>query len=482
MGDKAAARRLAASLGVPVLPGYDEPDQSDAALQSAADRIGYPVLVKPAAGGGGKGMRIVRDAGGPSSTRSQGADARPSRPSVTIGSSSSASSRAVATSRSRSSSMPRGTASTSGSGTARSSVATRRSSRRRPSPGVDEALRARLGEAALTLARAVGYVSAGTCEFLVDDRGRPAFLEMNTRLQVEHPVTELVTGRDLVADQLRIAAGEPLGFVQSDVASPPVTRSRSACTPRTPRPASCRRPGASRRSAGRPATASASMPGSTLGTGVGGRFDPMLAKIIAWGPTRDAGARPADDGPRRDARPRAGHEPAVPPLAGSPAAWSATERHGPTRSIGSGRRTTGPRDAAIPDEAWVGGGRGPGRTGTPTRGRPVGRRLAAQRRSARSAPLGRRRRDGRSGSTADRRADRRPSASVTSSTSTWPAGASAHPVAAAAGRRPDRARPARPSGGAVESPRPDARAGPGRPRRGRRHRRPRATRSSPSRR
>src|SRR4029079_16081975 len=86
-----------------------------------------------------------------------------------------------------------------------------------PTPVVDAALRARLGAAALTLARAVGYVSAGTCEFLVDDRGEPAFLEMNTRLQVEHPVTELVTGRDLVADQLRIAAGDHLGLVQDDV-------------------------------------------------------------------------------------------------------------------------------------------------------------------------------------------------------------------------------------------------------------------------
>jgi acetyl-CoA/propionyl-CoA carboxylase biotin carboxyl carrier protein len=156
-----------------------------------------------------------------------------------------------------------------------------------PSPAVDAVLRARLGESALTLARAVGYVSAGTCEFIVDDRGVAAFLEMNTRLQVEHPVTELVTGRDLVADQLRIAAGEPLGFETGDV----VTRghavevrlyaedSEDGFLPATGRVEALRWP------AGEGVRVDA---GIEIGDEIGGRFDPMLAKIVAWGPDRAA--------------------------------------------------------------------------------------------------------------------------------------------------------------------------------------------------
>ena len=187
-----------------------------------------------------------------------------------------------------------------------------------PSPGIDDGLRARLGEAALTLARAVGYVSAGTCEFLVDDRGTPAFLEMNTRLQVEHPVTELVTGRDLVADQLRIAAGEPLGFAQDDVTATGhaievrlyAEDAEAGFLPQTGRVERLRWP------TGDGIRVDA---GIELGTEVGGRFDPMLAKVIAWGRTRDEALDRLTGRARRDRRPGARHEPAVPPLARPPA-------------------------------------------------------------------------------------------------------------------------------------------------------------------
>ena len=250
MGDKAAARRLAASLGVPVVPGYDDADQSDEALSAAALRIGLPVLVKPAAGGGGKGMRIVRV-----TDRLGDALAAARREATT----------AFGDDRlilERFLEGPRHVEiqvlfDAHGNGVhlgERDCSIQRRHQKvleETPSPAVDPALRERLGEAALALAGAVGYVGAGTCEFLVDDRGEPVFLEMNTRLQVEHPVTELVTGRDLVEDQLRIAAGEPLGFGQADV-----TAAGHAIEVRLyaedAEVGSCRRPGGSRSCAGRP--------------------------------------------------------------------------------------------------------------------------------------------------------------------------------------------------------------------------------------
>jgi acetyl-CoA/propionyl-CoA carboxylase biotin carboxyl carrier protein len=295
MGDKAAARRLAASLGVPILPGYDEADQSDAALVAAADRIGFPVLVKPAAGGGGKGMRTVRE---------------PDRLIESLGAARREAAAAFGDDRlilERLVVGPRHVEiqvlfDSRGQGVSlgeRDCSIQRRHQKvleEAPSPAVDPALRRRLGEAALTLAGAVGYVGAGTCEFLLDAKGQPSFLEMNTRLQVEHPVTELVTGRDLVADQLAIAAGERLERLDPRIGdgSPKTADAVKASghavevrlyaedaengfLPETGRIEALRWP------TGEGIRVDA---GIELGDEIGGQFDPMLAKIIAWGPDR----------------------------------------------------------------------------------------------------------------------------------------------------------------------------------------------------
>jgi acetyl-CoA/propionyl-CoA carboxylase biotin carboxyl carrier protein len=284
MGDKAAARRLAASLGIPVLAGYDDADQTDEALTEAAARIGFPVLVKPSAGGGGKGMRIVREP-----DRLHDALAAARREAIAaFGDDRLILERLVEGGRHIEIQV---LFDAFGSGIhlgERDCSIQRRHQKvleEAPSPVVDPALRARLGEASLTLSHAVGYVSAGTCEFLVDDRGEPAFLEMNTRLQVEHPVTELVTGRDLVADQLRIAAGERLGLAADQVATKGhavevrlyAEDAETGFLPATGRVEALRWP------AGDGVRVDA---GIAVGDEVGGRFDPMLAKIVTWGPDR----------------------------------------------------------------------------------------------------------------------------------------------------------------------------------------------------
>jgi len=205
---------------------------------------------------------------------------------------------------------------------------------------VDVALRDRLGTAALTLADAVGYVGAGTCEFIVDERDGPFFLEMNTRLQVEHPVTELVTGRDLVADQLAIAEGRPLTL---DVAAPGghavevrlyAEDAEDGFLPATGTIEALRWP------VGDGIRVDA---GIALGDVIGGRFDPMLAKIIAWG--AGTGRPPWPGWPRRSTRPwSSAWSRTCGSCAGSCVREScAMGRLGPTRSTGSGRRMTWPR-------------------------------------------------------------------------------------------------------------------------------------------
>jgi acetyl-CoA/propionyl-CoA carboxylase biotin carboxyl carrier protein len=284
MGDKAAARRLAATLGVPVPAGYDGDDQDDRTLAAAARRIGYPVLVKPAAGGGGKGMRTVRD---PTRLGEELAIAR-REALAAFGDDRLILERLVEGARHVEIQV---LFDLHGSGVhlgERDCSIQRRHQKileEAPSPTVDTALRARMGEAALALAGAVGYASAGTCEFLLDDRGGFTFLEMNTRLQVEHPVTELVTGRDLVADQLRIASGQPLDVVQGDVRwSGHAVEVRlyaedaeSGFLPATGRIERLRWP------TGDGIRVDV---GVDEGDEVGGRFDPMLAKIVAHGSDR----------------------------------------------------------------------------------------------------------------------------------------------------------------------------------------------------
>ena len=286
MGDKAEARRRAAAHNVPTIPGYEGDAQDDTTLSAEAARIGFPVLVKPSAGGGGKGMRIVDEPG-------DMADA--------LASARREARRSFADDRLILERYLPGARHVEiqvlfdghGSGVhlgERDCSAQRRNQKvveEAPGPSVTTELRARMGEAALRVAAAVGYVSAGTVEMLLTDGGEFFFLEMNTRLQVEHPVTEAVTGRDLVADQLRIAGGSSLA--ELGLMSTPALRGHaiearlyaedpeSGFLPATGRLLRLRWPEGVRIDSG-----------VHEGDIVGDRYDPMLAKLIATGATRAA--------------------------------------------------------------------------------------------------------------------------------------------------------------------------------------------------
>jgi 3-methylcrotonyl-CoA carboxylase alpha subunit len=216
MGDKAEAKRLMEAAGVPVVPGYQGEDQSDARLTAEAERIGLPLLIKAAAGGGGRGMRAVSE---PAQFAEQLAGARREALSA-FGDDRVLLERLVQRGRHVEVQVfadQHGNCVYLGE---RDCSAQRRHQKvveEAPSPAVDADLRRRMGEAAVRAARRVGYTNAGTVEFLLAERGEFYFLEMNTRLQVEHPVTELITGLDLVELQLRVAAGEPLPFAQENV-------------------------------------------------------------------------------------------------------------------------------------------------------------------------------------------------------------------------------------------------------------------------
>ncbi|MHA6264562.1 acetyl/propionyl/methylcrotonyl-CoA carboxylase subunit alpha [Arenibacterium sp. CAU 1754] len=216
MGNKAAAKRLMIKAGVPVIPGYEDPDQSDATLIAAADKIGYPVMIKAAAGGGGRGMRLVHRAQEfPGALGLARAEAKSA-----FGSDEIILEKALTNARHIEVQIFADRQGTTVHLGERDCSLQRRHQKvieECPAPGVSPDLRDRIGAAAVNAARAIGYEGAGTVEFLMSGNGDFHFLEMNTRLQVEHPVTELVTGRDLVALQLAVAQGAPLGFAQSDV-------------------------------------------------------------------------------------------------------------------------------------------------------------------------------------------------------------------------------------------------------------------------
>ncbi|MDY6852115.1 MAG: acetyl-CoA carboxylase biotin carboxylase subunit [Thermodesulfobacteriota bacterium] len=217
LGDKTEARRLMAGSGVPIIPGQTSPESDPARLMAVAEELGFPVLVKAAAGGGGKGMRVVDRAEDMAEAAEQAAGEaksafgdgsiylekyldRPRHVEIQI------------------------LADTQGNAVhlfERECSIQRRHQKiieETPSPAVDHDLRRRMGEAAVAAAKASGYVNAGTVEFLLDESGEFYFLEVNTRLQVEHPITEMITGLDIVRHQLEIAAGQPLPFTQDELA------------------------------------------------------------------------------------------------------------------------------------------------------------------------------------------------------------------------------------------------------------------------
>jgi geranyl-CoA carboxylase alpha subunit len=216
MGDKAGAKRLMIAAGVPCIPGYQGEDQSTDNLAAQADKIGYPVMIKATAGGGGRGMRLVRQAPDFAELlRNAQSEALNAFGDATV-----ILERAIEAPRHIEIQIfadRHGHAIHLGE---RDCSVQRRHQKvieEAPSPAVDAALRERMGATAVAAVKAIAYEGAGTLEFLLDREGHFYFMEMNTRLQVEHPVTEAITGLDLVAWQLRVAAGEPLPLTQADI-------------------------------------------------------------------------------------------------------------------------------------------------------------------------------------------------------------------------------------------------------------------------
>jgi len=289
MGSKSAAKTRMQAAGVPLVPGYHGDDQQPSRLQAEADHIGYPVLIKASAGGGGKGMRVVHAA----------ADFIAALQSCQREAASSFGDERVLIERYLQ--QPRHIeiqvfADQQGQTISlheRDCSAQRRHQKvveEAPAPGISEAQRSAMGQAACDAARAVGYVGAGTVEFIADgrDTSRFYFMEMNTRLQVEHPVTEMITGLDLVEWQLRVAAGEPLPLTQAQV---PLRGHAIEVRLYAEEPEKGFLPSIGKLSwfsTGAPSPHLRLDSGVDAGDEVTPHYDPMLAKLIVWDTTRAA--------------------------------------------------------------------------------------------------------------------------------------------------------------------------------------------------
>jgi acetyl-CoA/propionyl-CoA carboxylase biotin carboxyl carrier protein len=294
MGDKIAAKQVVAAAGVPVVPGAGAPGLSDADLAAAVAGIGFPVLIKPSAGGGGKGMRLVGSAGelpgalegarrealaafGDGTLLAERYISRPRHIEIQV--------------------MADAHGHVIHLGERECSLQRRHQKiiEEAPSPLLDDRRRAAMGAAAVEAARSVGYIGAGTVEFIVpgDSPEEFWFLEMNTRLQVEHPVTELVTGLDLVELQVRVAAGEPLPVRQDQVRLAGVAveaRIYAEDPARGFLPT-----GGTVLALREPALPHVRVDsGLAEGMTVGSAYDPMLAKVIAHGPDRGTALRRLD--------------------------------------------------------------------------------------------------------------------------------------------------------------------------------------------
>jgi 3-methylcrotonyl-CoA carboxylase alpha subunit len=290
MGSKSASKALMEKAGMPLVPGYHGDAQDFARLQKEADRIGYPVLIKASAGGGGKGMRVVEGSG----QLAEALAAAKREASSSFGDDRVLLEKYLLGARHIEVQVFADTHKNCIHLFERDCSVQRRHQKileEAPAPAMDEARRKEMGAVAVAAAGAVGYVGAGTVEFIADGKGHFYFMEMNTRLQVEHPVTEMITGIDLVEWQLRVAAGEPLPLTQDQVqlrghaieariyAEDPVRD----FLPVAGRIAHLRQPQASAHV--RVDT------GVQAGDDVGVHYDPLIAKLVAWDSDRAAALR-----------------------------------------------------------------------------------------------------------------------------------------------------------------------------------------------